>query len=109
MSFVSGFGKDIAHGIVDSAGDAFGGEVGDAVGKKVVNSVGLGSGNEGGVSGPERGVGLEEPPDDVGGDDSGDDGSIRAQSGDDGLDGGDSVGSFSGVGSFNNRGFDDGS
>src|ERR1700757_1760273 len=94
MSLISGFG----HAVADGFGNAVGGEVGDAVGRKVVDGAGLGD-PQGGVSGPERGVGLEQPPEDGSGG-----GSI-----DDGSGGGDSVGSFGGVGGFNDGGFNGGS
>lgn len=71
MSFISGIGSDVAHGIADAAG----GEIGDAVGRGAVDVARSIAG--GGESGPEQGVGLEEPPDDF---DSGDDGGF----GDDG-------------------------
>ena len=69
MSFISGLGH-----AAEGFGEAAAGEVGDAVGRKAADAVGLGD-REGGVSGPERGVGLEEPPDDGSGGGSIDDGS----------------------------------
>jgi hypothetical protein len=74
MSFISGLG----HAAV-GFGEAAAGEVGDAVGRKAVDAAGL-SDREGGVSGPERGVGLEQPPDDGSGRGSGATGSIQGQS-----------------------------
>jgi hypothetical protein len=72
MSFISGLGH-----AAEGFGEAAAGEVGDAVGRKAANAAGLG---EGGVSGPERGVGLEQPPDDGSGGGSGATGSIQGQS-----------------------------
>jgi hypothetical protein len=89
MSLISGFGH-----AAEQFGEAAAGEVGSAVGSKVANATGLG---QGGVSGPEGGVGLEQPPDDGSGGGSIDDGS-----------GGGSVGGFSGVGGFNGGGFNGG-
>jgi hypothetical protein len=74
MSLISGLGH-----AAEGFGEAAAGEVGDAVGRKAANAVGLGD-REGGASGPERGVGLEQPPDDGSGGGSGATGSIQGQS-----------------------------